>query len=204
MTYASVTNDVMKKLYNCDVVVYVCSSMFYSLNKDCRTERTWLSRLADLKNARKKNYAMALMCRNRDRAKWIVSLRRTMMSEPPDKVKVAGKEPDPGLDSKKSSAPPELAEAFIASRRILDQQRILLTSKLQSTQASIVDRVGSIRTAIAGLGQSAGLNANEQQQEWYSAKVSFWMKRYENFIGLTEVKSAQVRVVQVRIATSTL
>ena len=33
-------------------------------------------------------------------------------------------------------------------------------------------------------------------EEWYSAKVSFWMKRYENFVGLTDVKGAQVRVVQ--------
>ena len=27
-------------------------------------------------------------------------------------------------------------------------------------------------------------------------KVSFWMKRYENFVGLTEVKAAQARVVE--------
>ena len=33
-------------------------------------------------------------------------------------------------------------------------------------------------------------------KEWYSARVSFWMKRYENFVGLTDVKEAQVRVVQ--------
>jgi len=32
-------------------------------------------------------------------------------------------------------------------------------------------------------------------EEWYRAKVSFWMKRYEDFVGLTEVKVAQVRVV---------
>ena len=30
--------------------------------------------------------------------------------------------------------------------------------------------------------------------EWYSQRVSFWMKRYENFVGLTEVKEAQVKV----------
>ena len=31
----------------------------------------------------------------------------------------------------------------------------------------------------------------------YTAKVGFWMKRYENFVGLTEVKAAQHRVVEV-------
>lgn len=33
-------------------------------------------------------------------------------------------------------------------------------------------------------------------QEWYYKRVSFWMKRYENFVGLTEVKAAQARVVE--------
>ena len=31
----------------------------------------------------------------------------------------------------------------------------------------------------------------------YSEKVGFWMKRYENFVGLTEVKAAQQKVVEV-------
>ena len=29
-----------------------------------------------------------------------------------------------------------------------------------------------------------------------SLQVSFWMKRYENFVGLTDVKAAQARVVE--------
>ena len=29
-----------------------------------------------------------------------------------------------------------------------------------------------------------------------SVQVSFWMKRYENFVGLTDVKAAQARVVE--------
>merc|ERR1712025_763923 len=33
-------------------------------------------------------------------------------------------------------------------------------------------------------------------EEWYYKRVSFWMKRYENFVGLTEVKAAQARVVE--------
>lgn len=31
----------------------------------------------------------------------------------------------------------------------------------------------------------------------YSEKVGFWMQRYENFVGLTEVKAAQQKVVEV-------
>ena len=33
-------------------------------------------------------------------------------------------------------------------------------------------------------------------EEWYAERVSFWMKRYENFVGLTEVKAAQALVVK--------
>ena len=29
-----------------------------------------------------------------------------------------------------------------------------------------------------------------------SIQVSFWMKRYENFVGLTDVKASQARVVE--------
>ena len=32
--------------------------------------------------------------------------------------------------------------------------------------------------------------------EWYAERVSFFMKRYENFVGLTEVKAAQALVVK--------
>jgi hypothetical protein len=32
--------------------------------------------------------------------------------------------------------------------------------------------------------------------EWYAERVSFWMKRYEKFVGLTEVKAAQALVVK--------
>jgi hypothetical protein len=36
----------------------------------------------------------------------------------------------------------------------------------------------------------------------YAQRVSFWMKRYENFVGLTEVKAAQATVVEVRSTRS--
>lgn len=33
-----------------------------------------------------------------------------------------------------------------------------------------------------------------EEEHWYSARVNFMMKRYEDFVGLTDVKNAQVRV----------
>ncbi len=39
-------------------------------------------------------------------------------------------------------------------------------------------------------------SANKKPEEWYAERVSFWMKRYENFVGLTEVKAAQALVVR--------
>jgi len=35
--------------------------------------------------------------------------------------------------------------------------------------------------------------------EKFNAKVSYWMQMYEEFVGLTEVKAAQSRVLDVRI-----
>jgi len=32
--------------------------------------------------------------------------------------------------------------------------------------------------------------------EWYYKRVNFWMKQYENFVGLTEVKASQAKVVE--------
>jgi len=32
--------------------------------------------------------------------------------------------------------------------------------------------------------------------EWYYKRVNFWMKQYENFVGLTEVKAAQAKVIE--------
>jgi hypothetical protein len=38
------------------------------------------------------------------------------------------------------------------------------------------------------------LSAEGEEEHWYSARVNFMMKRYEDFVGLTDVKNAQVRV----------
>jgi hypothetical protein len=38
------------------------------------------------------------------------------------------------------------------------------------------------------------LNPEGEDEHWYSARVNFLMKRYENFVGLTDVKNAQARV----------
>ena len=38
------------------------------------------------------------------------------------------------------------------------------------------------------------LSADGEEEHWYSARVNFMMKRYEDYIGLTDVKNAQVRV----------
>ena len=38
------------------------------------------------------------------------------------------------------------------------------------------------------------LSPEGEEEHWYAARVNFLMKRYENFVGLTDVKNAQVRV----------
>jgi len=60
------------------------------------------------------------------------------------------------------------------------------------TRKQLEDKIESIKV-IFGATPSKPRTADE---EWYYKRVSFWMKRYENFVGLTEVKAAQARVVE--------
>jgi len=62
-----------------------------------------------------------------------------------------------------------------------ENQRKILDEKLESVKA------------IFGAG---GLQPRTPDEEWYHKRVSFWMQRYENFVGLTDVKAAQARVVK--------
>jgi len=56
----------------------------------------------------------------------------------------------------------------------------------------IEDRLESIRSIFSGKADQI----RTPDEQWYYKKVSFWMKRYENFVGLTDVKAAQARVVE--------
>lgn len=82
---------------------------------------------------------------------------------------------------KVTTRPLNFEEARDMAQVALDQQKIVLHQKLDSLKVIFGGQADAPRTP------------NEQ---WYYKKVSFWMKRYENFVGLTEVKAAQARVVE--------
>ena len=63
---------------------------------------------------------------------------------------------------------------------------------LQSFQKDAKFRLDYYKEAL----QNWKLGTKKSNEEWYAERVSFWMKRYENFVGLTEVKAAQALVVK--------
>lgn len=82
---------------------------------------------------------------------------------------------------KVTTKPLNFEEARDLAQLALGQQKKLLEQKLESLKMIFGGQSDIQRTV---------------NQEWYYKKVSFWMKRYENFVGLTEVKAAQARVVE--------
>lgn len=71
-----------------------------------------------------------------------------------------------------------------------DPNKLLILQDMKAAYETLSQRV-------LALYQDKRMNLeNNIDKEWYNARVSFWMKRYENFVGLTDVKEAQVRVVR--------
>ena len=95
----------------------------------------------------------------------------------------------PGLSScrnvssgdKPSKDPPNITEA---------QSYEKWNKDLQSFRKDAMFRLDYYKEALLNFG------TKKSNEEWYAERVSFWMKRYENFVGLTEVKAAQALVVK--------
>jgi len=84
---------------------------------------------------------------------------------------------------KVSTQPLNFEEARELAQVALGHQRKFMEQKLQA-----------FKDMFGQAGQHTA--SKTPAEEWYYKKVSFWMKRYENFVGLTEVKAAQARVVE--------
>jgi len=82
---------------------------------------------------------------------------------------------------KVTARPLNFEEARDLAVKTMGQQRKFFDQKLESLKVIFGGQPDSPRTP---------------NEEWYYKRVSFWMKRYENFVGLTEVKAAQARVVE--------
>eukprot|EP00092_Neocalanus_flemingeri_P023471 GFUD01025451.1.p1 GENE.GFUD01025451.1~~GFUD01025451.1.p1 ORF type:complete len:590 (-),score=165.01 GFUD01025451.1:130-1899(-) len=82
---------------------------------------------------------------------------------------------------KVTTRPLNFEEARDLAVKAMGQQKQFFDEKLDSLKVIFSGQPDSPRTP---------------NEEWYYKRVSFWMKRYENFVGLTEVKASQARVVE--------
>jgi len=80
-----------------------------------------------------------------------------------------------------STRPLNFEEARDLAQKAIGQQKALWSQKIEDLRVIFGGQTDQPRTP---------------EQEWYYKRVSFWMKRYENVVGLTEVKAAQARVVE--------
>ena len=82
---------------------------------------------------------------------------------------------------KPSKDPPNITEA---------QSYEKWNKDLQSFRKDAMFRLDYYKEALLNFG------TKKSNEEWYAERLSFWMKRYENFVGLTEVKASQALVVK--------
>ena len=72
----------------------------------------------------------------------------------------------------------------------IEEAKKLALHHYDNQKKLLEDKIDSVRVIF---GSKPPRNAEE---EWYYKRVSFWMKKYEDVVGLTEVKAAQARVVE--------
>lgn len=89
-----------------------------------------------------------------------------------------------------SSAPKKLEENQDCPKVKLDQAQSY-EKWLKSFQKETLFKIDNVKCAI-----NNWRKGQASTEEWYQERVSFWMKRYENFVGLTEVKAGQALVVK--------
>merc|ERR1719295_108742 len=105
--------------------------------------------------------------------------------------------PPPGVDKTSPETEKGGATSDDSSAKKIDETTSKILANFQPSQWN----VAGVRSAYDNLSQKVlAIYQDKMSQakdnvdkEWYSARVSFWMKRYENFVGLTDVKEAQVR-----------
>jgi len=117
----------------------------------------------------------------------------TTNKEPLDKLLVDREERIFDMTSGEILDRPKIKNPKVTARPLNFEEARDLAVKTVGQQRKFFDEKLESLKVIFGGQPDASRTANE---EWYYKRVSFWMKRYENFVGLTEVKAAQARVVE--------
>jgi len=88
---------------------------------------------------------------------------------------------------------PKIKHPKVAARPLnFEEARDLAIKTMGQQKKFFEEKLESLRVIFGGQPDAP----RTPDEEWYYKRVSFWMKRYENFVGLTEVKAAQARVVE--------
>jgi len=88
---------------------------------------------------------------------------------------------------------PKIIHPKVTARPLnFEEARELAVKTMGEQKKFFEEKLESLRVIFGGQPDAP----RTPDQEWYYKRVSFWMKRYENFVGLTEVKAAQARVVE--------
>lgn len=84
---------------------------------------------------------------------------------------------------------------YLQNYKPLSDQTDKIVQILKATSRQLTDKATQYYNEKKDhFNKSKILSAEGEEEHWYSARVNFLMKRYEDYIGLTEVKNAQVRV----------
>jgi len=88
---------------------------------------------------------------------------------------------------------PKIKNPEVTTRPLnFEEARELAIKAMGQQKKYFDDKLESLKVIFGGQPDTP----RTPDEEWYYKRVSFWMKRYENFVGLTEVKAAQARVVE--------
>jgi len=91
-----------------------------------------------------------------------------------------------------STTAKELQEKYKPTNISFEEAREAAWKSINLQKRHFEDKLESLRVIFNGKSDTP----RTPDEEWYYKRVSFWMKRYENFVGLTDVKASQAKVVQ--------
>ena len=126
-----------------------------------------------------------------------VTIRHYCKEEKPPSIAVSSKVPPVKSKEEKLSEFDSYEKWLKSVQSSLQKDAKSKLKHLQETVANYPIKE-SVKTQVDHLKDSfvTWRLGQAHNEEWYAERLSFWMKRYENFVGLTEVKASQALVVK--------
>ena len=117
-------------------------------------------------------------------------------------VGTSGSSTPPNSSSKGTKTPADKKEdstkiksnQFLQNYQPYSEQTEKILHLLKTTSRQLTDKATQIYNEKKDIFNKKSLSADGEEEHWYAARVNIFMKQYEDYIGLTDVKNAQVRV----------